>query len=68
MTEKEFKENIVEYLSLRKLFEPRIEITDEEIEAYFEENKEQLGEAEQVQASHILVRRRRNSKRSRTKT
>ena len=55
MTEKEFKENIVEYLSLRKLLEPRIEITDEEIKTFFEENKEQMGQAEQVQASHILV-------------
>lgn len=55
MSEKEFKENIIEYLSLRKLLEPRIEITDEEIETYFEEYKEQLGEAEQVEASHILV-------------
>ena len=42
MTEKEFKDNIVEYLSLRKLLEPRIEITDEEIKAYFEENKEAI--------------------------
>ncbi|WP_172370480.1 foldase protein PrsA [Sporosarcina jiandibaonis] len=62
MSEKEFKENIIEYLSLRKLLEPRIEITDEEIETYFEENKEQLDEAEQVQASHILVEDEKTAK------
>ena len=55
MTEKEFKENIIEYLSIRKIIEPRIEITDEEIKAYFEENKESFNEEEQVEASHILV-------------
>ena len=55
MNEDKFKENIVEYLSLRKLLEPRIEITDEEIATFFEENKEQMAQAEQVQASHILV-------------
>ena len=55
MTEKEFKENIIEYLSIRKIIEPRIEITDEEIKAYFEENKESFNKEEQVEASHILV-------------
>jgi foldase protein PrsA len=62
MNEKEFKENIVEYLSLRKLLEPRIEITDEEIEAYYEEHKEQLGQPEEVQASHILVEDEKTAK------
>ncbi|WP_186671385.1 peptidylprolyl isomerase [Sporosarcina sp. BP05] len=55
MTEKEFKENIVDYLSIRKIIEPRIKITDEDIKAYFEENKESFNEEEQVAASHILV-------------
>ena len=55
MTEKEFKQNIIDYLSIRKIIEPRIEITDEDIKAYFEENKESFNEQEQVTASHILV-------------
>lgn len=55
MSEKEFKENIVDYLSIRKILEPRIEITDEDIKTYFEENKESFNEVEQVAASHILV-------------
>jgi foldase protein PrsA len=55
MTEKEFKVNIVDYLSIRKIIEPRIRITDENIKTYFEENKESFNEGEQVAASHILV-------------
>ncbi len=49
------KEDLSNYLTLRKLLESQIEITDEELKAYFEENKDSLGEAEQVKASHILV-------------
>ena len=55
MTEKEFKTNIIDYLSIRKIIEPRIEITDEDIKAYFEENKDSFNKEEQVTASHILV-------------
>lgn len=55
ITEKIFKEDIKQYLSIRKLMEPRIKITDEEIEAYFEENKASFGTEEEVEASHILV-------------
>ena len=55
MTEKQFKDNIVQFLSLQKLMEPRIDITDEEMKAFFEENKEAMAEPEQVEASHILV-------------
>ena len=40
ITEKEFKKSITEYLSIRKVVEPRIKITDEELKAYFDENKE----------------------------
>jgi foldase protein PrsA len=49
------KEELKSYLTLRKLLVPQIEITDDELKTYFEENKESLGEAEQVKASHILV-------------
>lgn len=54
-TEDEFKESIVQYLSTRKLIEPRIKITDEDIKAAFEENKEAFNQEEEVEASHILV-------------
>jgi foldase protein PrsA len=56
MTEKKFKENIVDYLSIRKIIAPRIDITDEQIKTYFEENKASFNEEEQVEASHILVK------------
>lgn len=49
------KDDLKNYLTIRKLLEPQIEITDEELQTYFEENKDSFGEAEQVKASHILV-------------
>ena len=49
------KEDLKNYLTIRKLLEPQIKITDEELQTYFEENKDSFGEAEQVNASHILV-------------
>lgn len=51
----ELKEDLKNYLTLRKLLEPQIEITDDDLKTYFDENKDSLGEAEQVNASHILV-------------
>ncbi|WP_203247830.1 peptidylprolyl isomerase [Sporosarcina beigongshangi] len=55
ITEKEFKASITEYLSIRKVVEPRIDITDEDTKTYFDENKETLSTEDQVEASHILV-------------
>ncbi|MGN7401860.1 foldase protein PrsA [Cytobacillus praedii] len=49
------EKNIENYLATKKLLEPRIKITDEEMKEYFEENKDSYAQAEQVQASHILV-------------
>lgn len=51
----DFKKEIVQYLSIRKLMEPLVEVTDEEIKTYFEENKATYNQDEQVQARHILV-------------
>jgi len=47
--------DIVNYLKIVKLLESDIDITDEEMKTYFEENKESYNEPEQVEASHILV-------------
>lgn len=55
ITEKDFKDDIIQYLSIRKLMEPLVEVTDEEIETYFKENKETFDTVEQVDARHILV-------------
>lgn len=49
------KDDITDYLTLRELLEKEIEISSEDLQTYFEENKDSLGEAEQVKASHILV-------------
>lgn len=54
-TEQQFKDDIEQYLSIRKLIEPLVKITDEEIEAYFEEMKETFNTVESVEARHILV-------------
>ncbi|NLN48077.1 MAG: foldase [Clostridiales bacterium] len=49
------KQNIEKNLQIKKLLEPQITITDEELLTYFEENKESFNVEEQVNASHILV-------------
>lgn len=51
----DLKADLENYLTLRKLLEPQIKITDEELKAYFDENKDSMAEVEQVKASHILV-------------
>lgn len=56
ISEKDFEEDIILYLSIRKLMEPLVEITDEDVKAYFEENKETFDTPEQVNARHILVK------------
>lgn len=55
MTDEQFRKDITQYLSIRKLIEPMVKISDEEIAASFEENKASFGKPEQVEASHILV-------------
>ncbi len=49
------RDDIISYIKTEKLLKPRIEITDEELQTYFDENKDTFATAEQVQASHILV-------------
>ena len=49
------EKDIVKYLQTVKLLEPSMKITDEEINTYFEENKDSFAQEEQVEASHILV-------------
>mgnify|MGYP000276848683 CR=1 FL=1 len=55
MTMDDLREDMLSYLKRLKLIEPRIEVTDEEISEYFEENKANFDQPEQVEASHILV-------------
>ncbi|TQR16435.1 peptidylprolyl isomerase [Psychrobacillus soli] len=49
------EEDIRTYLALNQLFKNRITITEEEIETYFEENKDSFTRPKQVEAIHILV-------------
>jgi foldase protein PrsA len=58
MTEEDLKEDMEKQVTLRKLLEPSVTITDEEIAAYYEENKDFFAEEEMVRASHILVETR----------
>jgi foldase protein PrsA len=51
----DFKTNIEMNLKLQKLLEPKITITEDEMKAYFDANKETFDVKEQVKASHILV-------------
>lgn len=55
MSMDDFKDQIRTDLKIRKILEPTITITDEEIKKTYEENKERYATPEQVQASHILV-------------
>lgn len=55
LSREDIEEEVVNYLKIVKLLESDIEVTDEEITTYFEENKESFSEPEQVEASHILV-------------
>lgn len=55
ISEDDLKVDIENYFKLEKLLEPRVEITEEELKTYFDENKESFVELEQVEASHILV-------------
>ncbi|MCK6207632.1 peptidylprolyl isomerase [Bacillus infantis] len=55
VTEAGIAEDIEKYLKTEKLLEPRIDLKEDEIKAYFDENKDQFAQQEQVKASHILV-------------
>jgi foldase protein PrsA len=49
------REDIEIYLLAEKMIGTSIEVTEEEMKTYFEENKESFDQQEQVKASHILV-------------
>ncbi len=55
MTMEQLEEQIYFNMLLTELAEAEVDVTDEEIEEYFEENKEQFDVPEQIKASHILV-------------
>ncbi|KRE47938.1 peptidylprolyl isomerase [Paenibacillus sp. Soil522] len=68
-TEEEFAATLAQYnmtleslvkdtkinLTIRKILEPKTDVTEDEIKQFYDTNKESLGTPEQIQASHILV-------------
>lgn len=56
LTEKDVKDQLKEKLSIEQLLGDSVKVTDEEIDAYYEANKERFTENEQVDASHVLVK------------
>ncbi|MGN1400830.1 MAG: peptidylprolyl isomerase [Bacillus sp. (in: firmicutes)] len=52
----DFKKDIENYLIVEKILAKDIDITEEEMKEYFEENKDSFSQEEQVEASHILVK------------
>ncbi|MGG1215417.1 peptidyl-prolyl cis-trans isomerase [Micromonospora provocatoris] len=55
LTKESVKDNIRMYLMTKDVIAASIDITDEELKQYFEENKDDYGQPEQVAASHIFL-------------
>lgn len=51
----DLKEEMEIYLKVEKIVGPDIEVNDEQIKTYFEENKDTFNQPSQMEASHILV-------------
>jgi len=51
----DIKKNVAINLKVEKLLGPKIDITEDEMKSYFEENKHTFDQQEQVRARHILV-------------
>lgn len=51
----DIKKNVTVNTKIKKLVEPSITITEEEMKEYFEKNKDSFDQEEQVKARHILV-------------
>ncbi|WP_340023130.1 peptidylprolyl isomerase [Paenibacillus sp. FSL K6-1096] len=56
MTIDDLKKQMPLQVEIRKLIEPKVTVTDEEISKYFDENKASFNQEEEVRASHILVK------------
>jgi foldase protein PrsA len=55
MTLDDLKKQMPLQVEIRKLVEPKVTITDEDISKYYDENKATFNQEEEVRASHILV-------------
>lgn len=55
MTLETLKKDTKVNLTIRKILEPKTDVTAEEIQQFYDANKATLGTPEEIQASHILV-------------
>lgn len=55
MTVDDLKKQMPLQVKIRKILEPKVEVTEDEIKEYYDANKASFSEEEQVRASHILV-------------
>lgn len=55
LTLEELKNQTPTQLRIRRILEPRVKVTDDEVKQYFEANQAAFDQPEQVRASHILV-------------
>ncbi|MFB7157583.1 peptidylprolyl isomerase [Lysinibacillus sp. NPDC056232] len=55
LTEQSVKDNIRMYQLTKNVIAASIDISDEEVAQYFEDNKDNYGQKEQIVASHILL-------------
>jgi foldase protein PrsA len=55
MTEDSLREDAGTQVTIRKILEPQVKVTDDEIKTYFDQNKDSMATPAQIRASHILV-------------
>lgn len=55
MTLEALKKDMSTQAQLRKMLEPQVKVTDDDIKKYYDENLDTLKTPEQVKASHILI-------------
>ncbi|MFC0213384.1 peptidyl-prolyl cis-trans isomerase [Paenibacillus chartarius] len=55
MTVDDLKQNLKYQVTLKKILEPQVQITDDQIKSYYNQNLESLKTPEQVKAAHIVA-------------
>ncbi len=55
-TEADLRKDLEMQVMIRKLLEPKVAVTDEDVADFYEANKDMYAEEETVRASHILVK------------
>lgn len=55
MTEDSLREDAATQVTIRKILEPQVKVTDDDIKTYYDQNKASMATPAQIRASHILV-------------